>query len=386
MTAKQELARQLMEHQGEMVGTAKFALLGAAGLMALVGPVMSFLSKSLAVSDKARQAVKGPIQMIDPKKVMDIRLEDIIGQDQLKQKFNSMINRIEYLDYFKEFYRDDKTGKVILPVLLTGPPGTAKTHSVRALVATLRREKKLPVSLIDFHCNQLGSNGPQVVAALKKKVQIAPTKTVVVFMDELDSLGKRTDSRMTEQGHQNLNEMLTLMEGVIGFGDKNVVLIGATNHPEKVDPALLSRFTQHIPVLLPSEQDMHEMYAKYFTDKGLQPPADLDMNAVVNASKGFSGRDLHGVVSLLKEWLIDTVNPGETVAGAALPFTQEQLMLAINSKKAPPSYSPLPHPGEITLDPGLPPDYDSLNPAGVSSKNPFGLPSASRLPNASSAA
>jgi AAA+ superfamily predicted ATPase len=399
MAKKENIARQLMEHQNELMGSAKVALLGAAGLMALVGPVMSFLSKSLSVTDKARQAIKGPVQMIDPKKVMDVRLEDIIGQDMLKQKLNSLINRVEHWPYFKEFYANDRTGKVVQPVLLFGPPGTGKTHAARVVVATLMREKKLPILSIDFHCNQLGSNGPQAIADLKKKIQNAPTKTVFVFMDELDSLGKRTDSKMTEQGHRNLNEMLTFMEGLTGLGDKNVVLMGTTNHPEKVDPALLSRFIQKIPVPLPSGQDIHEMYVKYFADKGLQPPADLDMNAVIKASQGFSGRDLHGVVSILKEWLIDTIDPRGTVPGVTLPFTQEQLMLAIKNQKTLPTYSSVPHPGETILDSGLPPVYSPIPHSGEktmdlapppsyasidspdrSSKNPFGSPPSSDFP------
>ncbi|KAL8426237.1 hypothetical protein Efla_005468 [Eimeria flavescens] len=183
-------------------------------------------------------------------------------------------------------------------VLLVGPSGTGKTLLARA-VAGEARVPFLSAAASEFVEVFVGQGARRVRELFQAARQKAPC---VLFIDELDALGTRAGSFGASSGHeeyvQTVNQFLMEMDGVCG-GSAGVVVIGATNRLEAIDPALLrsGRFDRHIHLQLPSAEERYEILKLHADGKKLEVEAWRHLRWVAGASEGLSGADLENLLN-----------------------------------------------------------------------------------------
>lgn len=195
-------------------------------------------------------------------------------------------------------------------VLLVGPAGTGKTLLARA-VAGEARVPFLSAAASEFVEVFVGQGARRVREVFQAARRRAPC---VLFIDELDALGSRGGHLGASSGHeeyvQTVNQFLMEMDGICG-SDDGVVVIGATNRLEAIDPALLrsGRFDRHIHLQLPSAQERYEILKLHATSKKLHLIREAwgHLQLVADASEGFSGADLE---NLLNESVFRAVRRG----------------------------------------------------------------------------
>ena len=217
--------------------------------------------------------------------------KDVAGQDEAKEAL------LEIVDYLHNTDKYTKIGaKLPKGALLVGPPGTGKTLLAKAVAG----EAKVPffsISGSEFVEMFVGMGAAKVRDLFKQAAEKAPC---IVFIDEIDTIGKKRDtgagiSGGNDEREQTLNQLLAEMDGF--DGTKGVVILAATNRPEILDPALLrpGRFDRRIPVELPDLQGrlailkVHSREVK-FAEK-------VDMSAVAHATSGASGAELANIIN-----------------------------------------------------------------------------------------
>jgi cell division protease FtsH len=216
-----------------------------------------------------------------------ITLADVAGADEAKLE---LTETIEFLRDPSRFVRLGATA--IRGVMLYGPPGTGKTMLAKAVAA----EADVPffsVSGSEFVEKYVGVGAGRVRELFAKA---RATGRAVVFIDEIDAMAKsRGGSDSHEEREQTLNQLLVEMDG---FGTKDgVVVIGATNRLDTLDPAALrpGRFTRKIHVPLPDRDGRRAILAVHARGKPLT--ADVDLAAVARKTYGFSGAMLADVLN-----------------------------------------------------------------------------------------
>lgn len=345
-----------------LLGSGGLAVAGTYGVKSLTESRTAWAKAEAEVwaeAQKIEELLRGAIEKILPDKVANVRFKDVVGQGKAKDKFEGILERLRNPERYQAHLAPDED--LVVPVIMDGPPGVGKTQMVRAMVGELN-EQGVDADLIQLHCDKLSfkNTGARAIGSLKKMIEESKKKTIVIFMDEIDSLGSRLGGKAKPD---TINSMLTLMSGLSKVKDKNVVWLGATNYYHNLDDAILSRFTQRITFNLPTDKELAQMYTQYFNAKKLYAPEKLNMAAIVKASRNFSGRDVQGAVALLKERLMSQLKGGQHT----LSFTEEQLLEAVSdmARKKPP------------VDAHI---------AKVNPGNPFGLPPASEFPTAAPAA
>ncbi|KAL8446645.1 hypothetical protein Emag_004705 [Eimeria magna] len=214
-------------------------------------------------------------------------------------------------------------------VLLVGPSGTGKTLLARA-VAGEARVPFLSAAASEFVEVFVGQGARRVRELFQAARRRAPC---VLFIDELDALGTRSGSFGASSGHeeyvQTVNQFLMEMDGVCG-GSAGVVVIGATNRLEAIDPALLrsGRFDRHIHLQLPSTDERHEILKLHATSKKLEMEAWGHLHLVARESQGLSGADLE---NLLNESVFMAVRRGrDSVDSQALKDALNELLKRVH--------------------------------------------------------
>ena len=178
--------------------------------------------------------------------------------------------------------------------LLVGPPGTGKTLLAKAVAG----EAKVPffsISGSEFVEMFVGMGAAKVRDLFKQANEKAPC---IVFIDEIDTIGKKRDTGMpggNDEREQTLNQLLTEMDGF--DGKKGVVILAATNRPDSLDKALLrpGRFDRRIPVELPDlagRESILKVHAH-----GVNMAKDIDYNAIARATAGASGAELANIIN-----------------------------------------------------------------------------------------
>ena len=178
--------------------------------------------------------------------------------------------------------------------LLVGPPGTGKTLLAKAVAG----EAKVPffsISGSEFVEMFVGMGAAKVRDLFKQATEKAPC---IVFIDEIDTIGKKRDNGMpggNDEREQTLNQLLTEMDGF--DSNKGVVILAATNRPDSLDKALLrpGRFDRRIPVELPDvvgREAILRVHAKRVKLSG-----SIDFAAVARATSGASGAELANIVN-----------------------------------------------------------------------------------------
>ena len=173
-----------------------------------------------------------------------ISFDDVAGEDEAKE---SLMEIVEYLHSPEKY--TEVGAQMPKGVLLVGPPGTGKTMLAKAVAG----EANVPffsISGSEFVEMFVGMGASKVRSLFDQAKEKAPC---IVFIDEIDAIGKKRDNALTtnDEREQTLNQLLTEMDG---FESNNgVIILAATNRPESLDPALLrpGRFDRRVPVELP---------------------------------------------------------------------------------------------------------------------------------------
>ena len=219
-----------------------------------------------------------------------IRFSDVAGEEEAKE------NLQEIVDYLHNPEKYTKVGASMPKgVLLVGPPGTGKTMLAKAVAG----ESNVPffsMSGSEFVEMFVGMGASKVRDLFKQANEKAPC---IVFIDEIDTIGKKRDSGSFTGGNdereQTLNQLLTEMDGF--EGNNGVIILAATNRPESLDPALTrpGRFDRRVPVELP-DLEGREAILKVHAKK-VQLSDDVDFHTIARMASGASGAELANIVN-----------------------------------------------------------------------------------------
>lgn len=215
---------------------------------------------------------------------------DVAGQDEAKEALQ------EIVDFLHEPGKYTKIGATLPKgALLVGPPGTGKTLLAQAAAG----EANVPffsISGSEFVEMFVGMGAAKVRDLFKQANEKAPC---IVFIDEIDTIGKRRDNMSglggNDEREQTLNQLLTEMDGF--DGKKGVVILAATNRPDSLDKALLrpGRFDRRVPVELPDLAGREAILHVHAKKINLAP--NVNFNAIARATAGASGADLANMIN-----------------------------------------------------------------------------------------
>ena len=219
-----------------------------------------------------------------------IKFNDVAGEDEAKESLQEIV---DFLNNPKKY--EEIGAKMPKGVLLVGPPGTGKTLLARAVAG----EAGVPFSSIagsEFVEMFVGMGASKVRDLFKQAGEKAPC---IVFIDEIDTIGKKRDGGSNLGGNdereQTLNQLLTEMDGF--DATKGVVILAATNRPESLDPALTrpGRFDRRVPVELPDLKGRESILRLHAKKVKLGP--DCDFGVVARMTPGASGAELANIVN-----------------------------------------------------------------------------------------
>ena len=219
-----------------------------------------------------------------------IKFNDVAGEDEAKESLQEIV---DFLHNPKKY--EDIGAKMPKGVLLVGPPGTGKTLLARAVAG----EAGVPFFSIagsEFVEMFVGMGASKVRDLFKQAGEKAPC---IVFIDEIDTIGKKRDGGANLGGNdereQTLNQLLTEMDGFDAA--KGVVILAATNRPESLDPALTrpGRFDRRVPVELPDLKGRESILRLHAKKVKLGP--DCDFSVVARMTPGASGAELANIVN-----------------------------------------------------------------------------------------
>ena len=215
---------------------------------------------------------------------------DVAGQDEAKEALREIVDFLHNPDKYKSIGASLPKG-----ALLVGPPGTGKTLLAKAVAG----EAKVPffsISGSEFVEMFVGMGAAKVRDLFKQAADKAPC---IVFIDEIDTIGKKRDGAAgiggNDEREQTLNQLLTEMDGF--DGTKGVVILAATNRPESLDKALLrpGRFDRRIPVELPDLKGRVAILKVHAKDVKMEPNVDFD--TIGRATSGASGAELANIIN-----------------------------------------------------------------------------------------
>jgi len=237
---------------------------------------------------------------------LNIRFDDVAGVDEAKQEL------VEIIDFLKNPAKfSELGGRIPKGVLLVGPPGTGKTMLAKAVAG----ESGVPffsLSGSDFVEMFVGLGAARVRDLFVQAKQKAPC---IIFIDELDSLGKARGAGFNgghDEREQTLNQLLSEMDG---FDPKvGVILMAATNRPEILDPALLrpGRFDRHVVVDRPDKAGRIKILDVHM--KNVKTDESVNVERLAGMTPGMSGADL---ANLVNEAALMAVRRGKKAVGMA---------------------------------------------------------------------
>ena len=219
-----------------------------------------------------------------------IKFQDVAGEDEAKESLQEIV---DFLHNPKKY--EDIGAKMPKGVLLVGPPGTGKTLLARAVAG----EAGVPFFSIagsEFVEMFVGMGASKVRDLFKQAGEKAPC---IVFIDEIDTIGKKRDGAGAVGGNdereQTLIQLLTEMDGF--DATKGVVILAATNRPESLDPALTrpGRFDRRVPVELPDLKGRESILRLHAKKVKLGP--DCDFAIVARMTPGASGAELANIIN-----------------------------------------------------------------------------------------
>ena len=251
-----------------------------------------------------------------------VTFKDVAGQDEAKESV------VELVDFLHNPGKYAEIGaKLPKGALLVGPPGTGKTLLAKAVAG----EAKVPffsLSGSDFVELYVGVGASRVRDLLKQAEENAPC---IIFIDEIDSIGKSRDSKYgggNDEREQTLNALLAEMDGF--DSSKGILILAATNRPEVLDPALLrpGRFDRRVIVDTPDLQGRLETLKVHSKDVKMDETVNLEEIAL--ATSGAVGSDL---ANMINEAAINAVKAGRKAISQADLFEAVEVVIAGKEKK-----------------------------------------------------
>ncbi len=218
-----------------------------------------------------------------------IKFSDVAGEDEAKEILSEIVDFLHNPQKYTEI-----GAKMPKGALLVGPPGTGKTLLAKAVAG----EADVPffsISGSEFVEMFVGMGAAKARDLFQQANEKAPC---IVFIDEIDTIGKKRDGggfSGNDEREQTLNQLLSEMDGF--DGRKGVVILAATNRPDSLDPALLrpGRFDRRVPVELPDLKGREEILKVHA--KNIRIGDNVDYNAIARMASGASGAELANMIN-----------------------------------------------------------------------------------------
>ena len=250
-----------------------------------------------------------------------VTFRDVAGQDEAKESLTEIVDFLHNPDKYSHI-----GAKLPKGALLVGPPGTGKTLLAKAVAG----EAKVPffsLSGSDFVEMFVGVGASRVRDLFKQAQQSAPC---IIFIDEIDAIGKSRDSKMggNDEREQTLNQLLSEMDGF--DASKGIFILAATNRPDVLDKALLrpGRFDRRIIVDKPDLKGRKDTLKVH--SKGVLMDDTVDLEAIALATSGAVGSDL---ANMINEAAIMAVKAGRKYVSQKDLFEAVEVVIAGKEKK-----------------------------------------------------
>ncbi|MDP3506972.1 MAG: AAA family ATPase [Candidatus Melainabacteria bacterium] len=253
--------------------------------------------RSLGQQNQFSRNVKSAAKKIEPDKAK-VTFADLAGLDEVKTDMQLFVACLKNTQTLTKL-----GGRPPKGILLVGPPGTGKTLLAKAVAG----EAGVPffsVSGSEFVEMFVGVGAKRVREMFEKAKEVAPA---ILFIDEIDAVGQHRGAGIgynNDEREQTLNQLLTEMDGF--EGSEGLIIIAATNRPDKLDPALLrpGRFDREVTVSVPDRAGRLELLTLY--SNGVPLAADVNLEALASDTAGMTGADIaamfkvHAPVNALK--------------------------------------------------------------------------------------
>ena len=252
-----------------------------------------------------------------------IKFDDVAGEDEAKENLSEIVNYLHDPSKYRDIGASMPKG-----ILLVGPPGTGKTMLAKAVAG----EANVPffsISGSEFVEMFVGMGASKVRDLLKQEKEKAPC---IVFIDEIDAIGKKRDGGKfgggNDEREQTLNQLLTEMDGF--EGSNGVIILAATNRPESLDPALTrpGRFDRRVPVELPDLQGREAILRVHA--KKIKTEPNINYAQIARMASGASGAELANIVN---EAALRAVRNHRTAASQADMEESIEVVIAGYQKK-----------------------------------------------------
>ena len=252
-----------------------------------------------------------------------IKFDDVAGEDEAKENLSEIVNYLHDPSKYRDIGASMPKG-----ILLVGPPGTGKTMLAKAVAG----EANVPffsISGSEFVEMFVGMGAIKVRDLFKQAKEKAPC---IVFIDEIDAIGKKRDGGKfgggNDEREQTLNQLLTEMDGF--EGSNGVIILAATNRPESLDPALTrpGRFDRRVPVELPDLQGREAILRVHA--KKIKTEPNINYAQIARMASGASGAELANIVN---EAALRAVRNHRTAASQADMEESIEVVIAGYQKK-----------------------------------------------------
>jgi len=252
-----------------------------------------------------------------------IKFDDVAGEDEAKENLSEIVNYLHDPSKYRDIGASMPKG-----ILLVGPPGTGKTMLAKAVAG----EANVPffsISGSEFVEMFVGMGASKVRDLFKQAKEKAPC---IVFIDEIDAIGKKRDGGKfgggNDEREQTLNQLPTEMDGF--EGSNGVIILAATNRPESLDPALTrpGRFDRRVPVELPDLQGREAILRVHA--KKIKTEPNINYAQIARMASGASGAELANIVN---EAALRAVRNHRTAASQADMEESIEVVIAGYQKK-----------------------------------------------------
>ena len=284
--------------------------------------VMYLLYRSIAKNSGGMMGVGKSTAKVYMEKKTGVTFADVAGEDEAKDSLREMVDFLHNPGKYTQI-----GAKLPKGALLVGPPGTGKTLLAKAVAG----EANVPffsLSGSDFVEMFVGVGASRVRDLFKQAQSMAPC---IIFIDEIDAIGKSRDSRYgggNDEREQTLNQLLAEMDGF--DSSKGIVILAATNRPDVLDKALLrpGRFDRRVIVDKPDLKGRYEILKVHSKDVMMDDTVDL--NAIAMATAGAVGSDL---ANMINEAAIMAVKAGRRSVSQKDLFEAVEVVIAGKEKK-----------------------------------------------------
>jgi len=223
------------------------------------------------------------------KEMVKVTFDDVAGIEDAKEEVQELIEFLRHPERFRAI-----GGRIPRGVMLVGPPGTGKTLLAKAIAG----EASVPffsISGSDFVEMFVGVGASRVRDLFRMAKESSPC---IIFLDEIDAVGRKRGMGYTgghDEREQTLNAILVEMDGF--DTNEQVIIIGATNRPDVLDPALRrpGRFDREVTIYLPDINERQQILAVHA--KEIQMDDSVDLSVVARGTPGFSGADLAAIIN-----------------------------------------------------------------------------------------